>query len=66
MQAARRHLFDACNTHLILRIFKVLQEVAYPLLHNAKRNLIPFRAETNGASNPLKKIKVFACSSDMH
>jgi hypothetical protein len=46
MQAARRHLFDACNTHLILRIFWILQAVAYPLLHNAKRNLIPFRAET--------------------
>jgi hypothetical protein len=66
MQAARRHLFDACNTHLILRIFWVLLAVAYPLLHNAKNNLIPFRAETNGASNLLKKIKVFACASDMN
>jgi hypothetical protein len=66
MQGARRYLLDACNTHLILRIFWVLQEVAYPLLHNAKRNLIPFRAETNGASNPFKKNKVFACASDMN
>jgi hypothetical protein len=32
----------------ILRIFSILHAIANPYLHTAKKNLVPFRAETVG------------------
>ncbi len=48
LQAAGRNLTTACNTLLFSWIFWILHALANPFWKTAKRNLIPFRAETKG------------------
>jgi hypothetical protein len=66
--ASCRKEFDYRMQYSVIfaEFFWILQSVAYPFWHAAKRYLISFRAEQKGASNPFKKCNISVCMCLLH